>query len=175
MRYIAFLRAINVGGHTVKMAVLKQLFEEMAFRDVDTFIASGNVVFEARQQDDATLEKKIERVLQKALGYEVATFVRTFPEIAALKDPFGKAKATTYVGFLHEPPSLIARKAVVALSYEDETFAVVGREVYWHSLIGMGQSQYSSNKLEKTLGTKTTFRNMNTVERLLKKYEQYAN
>lgn len=59
-KYIAFLRAINVGGHNVKMDELKKYFESLGFSNVETFIASGNVIFEASAKDAAKLEKKIE-------------------------------------------------------------------------------------------------------------------
>ena len=49
-RYITFLRAINVGGHTVKMDRLREIFESLGFANVETFIASGNVVFERRRE-----------------------------------------------------------------------------------------------------------------------------
>src|SRR5437763_14108679 len=73
-KYIAFLRAINVGGHTVKMAHLRHLFEALGFAKVETFIASGNVVFDSSSRSTRTLEKKIERHLKETLGYEVVTF-----------------------------------------------------------------------------------------------------
>jgi uncharacterized protein (DUF1697 family) len=75
--YIAFLRAINVGGHTVKMETLRSLFETFGFSEVETFLASGNVIFESPEQDRTALESMIASGLQKALGYEVATFIRT--------------------------------------------------------------------------------------------------
>ena len=76
-RFIAFLRAINVGGgRTVKMQSLRQVFESLGFSRVTTFIASGNVVFETTTKKTRALERKIERALKTALGYEVRTFVR---------------------------------------------------------------------------------------------------
>ena len=81
-RYIAFLRAINVGGHTVKMDHLRQIFELLGFANVETFIASGNVVFETAALDTAALETQIASALQVALGFEVATFIRTETELA---------------------------------------------------------------------------------------------
>src|SRR5438093_11101582 len=82
VRFIAFLRAINVGGHTVKMDDLRRLFESLGCSNPETFIASGNVIFESPVEDVRTLEKSIERHLRTALGYEVATFIRTAPELA---------------------------------------------------------------------------------------------
>ncbi len=76
-RTIAFLRAINVGGHTVKMDVLRRHFELLGYTDVETFIASGNVIFTAPSHNAQMLEMTIENKLREALGYEVATFLRT--------------------------------------------------------------------------------------------------
>ena len=75
--YIAFLRAINVGGRTVKMDRLRGLFEQVGYADVETFIASGNVIFRSPAEDTQALERQIEAHLAASLGYEVAAFVRT--------------------------------------------------------------------------------------------------
>src|SRR5688572_10594132 len=105
-KYVAFLRAINVGGHTVKMDALRRLFEALGFVNVETFIASGNVIFDSPSKDTKALEKKIESYLRETLGYEVATFIRTIAEVAAIADykPFIDAELkaegnTLYVGF----------------------------------------------------------------------------
>ena len=83
-RFMAFLRAINVGGHTVTMAELRRLFEALGFKSVETFIASGNVIFESRSTDVGAMEQRIEDHLLKSLGYEVKTFIRTEAEVAAI-------------------------------------------------------------------------------------------
>src|SRR5262249_24947608 len=83
-RFIAFLRAVNVGGHNVKMDHLRQLFGSLDFTSVETFIASGNVVFESTLMSANGLKQKIESKLREALGYEVATFIRTEAELAAI-------------------------------------------------------------------------------------------
>jgi uncharacterized protein (DUF1697 family) len=83
-RSIAFLRAINVGGHTVKMDRLRTLFAELGLANVATYIASGNVIFETPKTSTGKLEVQIEQHLQQALGHEVITFVRTVPEVAAI-------------------------------------------------------------------------------------------
>jgi hypothetical protein len=91
-RHIAFLRAINVGGRIVKMDRLRALFSDMGFTGVETFIASGNVIFESRA-GAAALEKRIQQQLERALGYAVVTFVRSPAEVArvARLEPFSKA------------------------------------------------------------------------------------
>ena len=81
-RYIAFLRAINVGGHVVKMELLRQLFTSFGFTGVQTFIASGNIIFDSPGQAPAALEAHIASGLQAALGYPVDAFIRTPAELA---------------------------------------------------------------------------------------------
>ena len=85
-KYFALLRAINVGGHTVKMDYLKKLFEQMSFEKVETFIASGNVVFETKSKNVDSIKKKIETELEKSLGYKVATFIRTTDELKTISE-----------------------------------------------------------------------------------------
>lgn len=68
-KLIAFLRAINVGGRNVKMAALRGLFEEIGLTDVETLIASGNVIFSSRFRNTISLQQKIEDHLQKSLGW----------------------------------------------------------------------------------------------------------
>ena len=64
MRYVAFLRAINVGGHTVRMEALRREFESLGATNVETFIASGNVIFDTARRNAAALERAIEEHLQ---------------------------------------------------------------------------------------------------------------
>ena len=72
-KYIAFLRAINVGGHVIKMDALRVHFEALGYQNVETFIASGNVIFEAKAKIATAFEAEIEVQLKKSLGYDVAT------------------------------------------------------------------------------------------------------
>ena len=168
-RYVAFLRAINVGGRYVKMEALKRPFVELGFTGVSTFIASGNVIFETRARDAAALERRIEAALKEALGYEVATFLRTPRELAAIvaHEPFpGSPEAETYVAFLHEPPSDAAREKLLGFRSEADDFDVHGREVYWLPNARVSESKFSGGVLEKALRMPATIRNMTTVRRL---------
>jgi uncharacterized protein (DUF1697 family) len=87
-RYVAFLRGINLGKRRPPMSQLRELFEEMGFDEVETFIASGNVLFSSKQRMRSELETRIARQLEDSLGYAVDTFVRTVEEVTAI----GKAK-----------------------------------------------------------------------------------
>src|SRR5258708_1595203 len=176
-KYVAFLRAINVGGHTVKMDYLRSLFAGIGFANVETFIASGNVIFDSKSRNTMSLEQTIEKHLRKILGYEVRTFVRATSELAELVDfkPFSEAELnaagnTLYVGFLADKPSNEAKKKVMSLSGPTDDFAVRGRELYWLIRTSFSESTVSGGLLEKTLGMPATLRNVNTVRRIAAKY-----
>jgi uncharacterized protein (DUF1697 family) len=175
-KFIAFLRAINVGGHTVKMDRLRGLFESLGLSNAETFIASGNVLFEAAARDAAALEKKIEAGLREALGYEVATFIRTDAELKAIANykPFPQSQleaATAFnIAFLKEPPDAASKKKVLALRTELDDFHIHGREFYWLSQVKQSESTFSNALLEKTLGRPSTLRGAETVRKIAAKY-----
>src|SRR4028119_1216147 len=104
MRYVAFLRAINVGGRRVKMNHLRKLFEALGFVNVETFIASGNVIF-GSDEDPQILDRKIEDHLRGSLGYEVATFVGTASELENISRnrPFGPSNTDECPGLMAKP------------------------------------------------------------------------
>jgi uncharacterized protein (DUF1697 family) len=176
-KFIAFLRAINVGNHTVKMDQLRRLFEELGFVNVETFIASGNVIFDTRVKDIRSLEAKIAKHLEKALGYEVSTMVRSTDELAAIAkyQPFNKKELDTegntlFIGFLSEEPLSNGTKKLMTLASEIDGFHVNQRELYWLYRRKNGESKFYGPILEKTVGVKATLRNANTIQRLAKKY-----
>jgi uncharacterized protein (DUF1697 family) len=89
--HIAFLRAINIGGRTVKMDHLRSLFESLGYGEVETFIASGNVIFQSPDEDTRALEQQIEAHLRQALGYEVATFLSSRQQQLVAASIWGQA------------------------------------------------------------------------------------
>jgi uncharacterized protein (DUF1697 family) len=169
-QYVAFLRAVNVGGRIVKMTELKKIFESAGLTNVSTFIASGNVIFSSAKPA-ARLEPHIESCLQKALGYTVATMIRTVTEVAAAGEyaafpPRIVADASIYVGFMQSKPSLAAEKKTLSLETDIDELRVHGREIYWLARKNIAESTISMAKVEKALETPVTFRNINTVRRL---------
>jgi uncharacterized protein (DUF1697 family) len=175
-RYIAFLRAINVGGHVVKMDRLRTLFLGEGFTNVETFIASGNVIFDGAGRADA-LERAIEGMLKAALGYDVSTFVRTGAELRALAahEPFTPSAIETSVAFnvafLAKPLDEKGRKALAALKTRADDFHVHGREIFWLSRVKQSESVISNAVFEKTLGQRSTVRGISTVRKMAEKYE----
>ena len=175
-KLVVFLRAINVGGHTVKMDALKRLFEKMGFLEVETFIASGNVIFGSAVKNPEAVEKTISSGLKSALGYEVASFVRTLDELAKTANykAFPKAAlesaAALNVAFIHKTPDETSKRELMKLRTDIDDFAINGREIYWLCRKRQSESDFSNAVFEKALGISATWRNINTVRKLAEKY-----
>ena len=173
---MAFLRAINVGGHRVSMEQLRRLFVSMSFEEVETFIASGNVLFSVPRLTGPSLTRRIEAGLNHALGYQVHTFLRTGTEVAAIcrDTPFSPAEiqqaAALNVGLLVDPLAAPARKRLQSLATDIDAFQVNGREVYWLCRRKQSESTFSNALLERTLGVRSTFRTIKTFIRLVDRY-----
>lgn len=174
---IALLRAVNVGGRTVRMDELRRIFEAAGFANVATLIASGNVIFDAATTDTRAVEREVEALLERALGYPVATFIRTPAEVARIAAcrPFPDAGlaasgATLYVAFTHEAPSPDASARLDAACTTVDELVAHDREIYWLRRVPQSDRAHPSPPLEKLLGAPVTIRNMNTVQRLAARY-----
>jgi uncharacterized protein (DUF1697 family) len=176
-KYVAFLRAINVGGHTVKMDHLRRLFEALGFTNVETFIASGNVIFDSTSKSTKALEKKIEDHLRKKLGYDVETFIRSTSEVAAIAGykPFtdSELKAdgnSLYIGFVADKPANETKQKLLSSATKTDEFHISEREVYWLLRQRFSDSEFSGGLIEKILGMPATFRNSTTIKKIAAKY-----
>lgn len=174
-RYVAFLRAINVGGRVVKMERLRAILGALPLTDVETHIASGNAIFDARARDAAALERRIEAALEEALGYRVDTFVRTLAELAAVARhrPFGEVADgdAILVHFTRAPLDGAAAARLAALATGTDDFHHHGREVWWRRHGGrVSDSTVTPARLEKALGMPATGRNLNTVEAIVARW-----
>ena len=177
-RYVALLRGINVGGHRVKMDRLREIFEQRGFVDVATFIASGNVIFSAASDDAASLEREIEHHLERELGYEVPTFIRTPAELAAVAQSRPVAawgdmseEDSHYVIFFRAAADEEVRQRLADLSSDTDDFQFSGREVYWLIRGKMSESPLFGTGITKATGrTPTTARNITSIRRLVAKH-----
>jgi uncharacterized protein (DUF1697 family) len=169
-QYVAFLRAINVGGRRIASDDLAALFEELGFDDVATYLASGNVVFNSAEPPEP-LTPRIEAAFDEAHGWDVPTFIRTLDEVGALTgvDVFEPADGQkVYVVFgahdlePHQP-------ALDELSNDVDTFVARGHEIFWLRDMEAGES-HTTGELEKALGEELTRRTVRTLERLAKKF-----
>src|SRR5438876_7986626 len=175
-RFVAFLRAINVGGCSHSQdGSLTSILRVARFFRVETFIASGNVVFKTRMKDSKTLERKIEKRLLKGLGYDVAVFIRTGAELIEIANykPFRESKMDTLTAcnivFLADALDKNLTQKVLALGSGTDEFRVYGRQIYWLRRRRQGVP-FSTVPLEKALGRPFTVRACNTIERIVAKY-----
>jgi uncharacterized protein (DUF1697 family) len=175
-RYVAFLRAVNVGGRIVKMEELRGLFAAAGFSNVETFIASGNVIFDTRAKPGPALEGKIEEALRNALGYDVPTFVRSLEEVAAaagrslFPEKEVAAAGALLVGLLKPPVDPAAGKRLNAIDPTQHTFKIVGSELYWLCKVRQSETRLTPAQIERALGGATTMRAISSIRKLAAKH-----
>ena len=174
---ICLLRGVNVGGHNqIKMDALRDLCESLKLCNAQTYIQSGNVVFQTRERDTAKLAAKIESAIEKKHGFRPDVILRTAPEVRELiaRNPFAKRKeiepAKLIVTFLATELSAESQAALLALKPQPEELRLNGREVYVYFPDGMGSSKFTPI-LSRTLKNKGTARNWNSVLKLLEMAE----
>lgn len=177
MRYVAFLRGINLGNRRIKMDRLREVVEALGYESVATYIASGNVIFDSENEDFRELESEIENHLHDTLGYEVDTFVRSLEDLEAIDETsiFPSAgedpENRVHIMFFKEEPEAGIEGNLRKLETEDDSFRVIGREAYWLRRGRMSDSDVSMNDLANAVeGRTNSMRNMNTVRKIVAKF-----
>jgi uncharacterized protein (DUF1697 family) len=177
--YIAFLRGINLGSRRVKMDGLRAHFEALNFTDVETFIASGNVIFSSRATDPDKLVATIAAHLEKSLGYPVDTFLRTRSEVSAIaaRHPFGSAviedpSHTLHVGFFARELTSAQASGLLACRSPHDEFRVEGREYYWlcRGLKSHESKIWASAELRALRLPSSSMRSFTTIRKLAALY-----
>ena len=173
--FVSLFRGINVGGHqTVRMDKLKELYASLGFKDVVTYIQSGNVVFTSDDADLAQLARQIEDGFAQKFGFHARVMVRTSAELQAIIDsnPFQnkpmKESKWVVVMFLEAHPHSGALKDLQEAYTGPEELYLIGQEVYIYYPNGIGRSKLTNSFLEKKLKTAGTARNWNTILQLQK-------
>jgi uncharacterized protein (DUF1697 family) len=173
IHYAAFLRGINITGKSsVKMETLRGLFEELGFENVKTILASGNVLFETALKDKQALEKKIENILPKTIGFESDVFIRTIDDLHKLeilnpfKDKNIASQTTFYVTFVKRTPRMDLQ-----VSSNEKGYEILG--IFYNTVCSVIdltsiKTPQLMQILEKEFGKSTTTRNWNTIVRMLK-------
>jgi uncharacterized protein (DUF1697 family) len=166
---IAFLRAVNLGSRKVRMPHLVEIFRDLGYDDAWTYINSGNVVFDAAGARSG-LERTIESALERELGFEATTMVRTAAEVnkALAEEPFAvDARDTYFLTFLKDAPSAAQRAALEALSNDFDTLVVRGRDVHWRMHGRSTESRLDAGKWAAIVGDRrSTSRNTTMLRKL---------
>src|SRR5512140_1984563 len=172
--FISLLRGINVSGHNmIKMAELKALYESLGFRNVTTYIQSGNVIFQSENGGSASVEATIERAIEKQFGFPVVVVVRKPAELAKVikANPFLGSdsidESRLYITFLKTKPTPALAKALQpAAARSTDQYEILGCEVYLYCPNGYGKTLLSNTFFEKQLKGLATTRNWKTVNTL---------
>jgi uncharacterized protein (DUF1697 family) len=170
IRYVAFLRGVNVSGKKIiKMEYLKEVFFSFGFKNVSTFIQSGNVIFDSDESDIHTLTNILEDNLLKTLGYKVQVIMRTFQELTDMvkSDPF-KAFETIgniklYVTLLSAEPDKAYELPMISTKNDVEIFAVNKLDFFCISKLQNGSYGFPNLFVEKEFRIPATTRNWNTI------------
>ena len=171
--YIAMLRGVNVSGHnTIKMDVLRGLCQGLGFRNVETYVQSGNIVFQTATENPAALSKRIGETILESFGFDTAVIIRRSEEMRNViaKNPFLKEKSIDssklHVTFLSETAQKGSMKELETLATGLDRFYPASYEIYLYCPSGYGRTKLSNNAIEKALSVKATTRNWKTTNTL---------
>jgi uncharacterized protein (DUF1697 family) len=171
---VSLLRGVNVGGHhQIKMDALRSLYESLGLRGAQTFIQSGNVVFDTRARDLVRLAERIEDAIETSFGFRCDVVLRTTAELRAAlaRNPFSEREdidpAKLLITFLAAEPDPEGCARVLAMNIDPEELHIDGREVYVYFANGLARPKLSWPLIGKSLKTPGTARNISTVRTLL--------
>ena len=174
MQYISILRGINVGGkRKILMADLKKMYERMGFEEVQTYIQSGNVLFQyAENESLGDIEQKLEKQIEKTFGFHVPVIVKSRDEMARiiLLNPFSNEQdfkeEKMYVVFLKQKPEQLT--ALDNIPQTEDQFIVKEDFIFLYFADKISNSVLTNNLFERKLKTSATTRNWKTVQQLIK-------
>ncbi len=168
--YVAMLRGINVAGHkTIGMEHLRTLCRDIGFQNVETYVQSGNVVFQTQKETPAVLSKRIGEAILHSFGFETAIIVKTSKQMENViaNNPFLKEKdvdsSKLHVTFLSEIPKKGSSKKLRELGTSPDQFHAAQDEIYLYCPNGYGRTKLSNNAIEKALSVTATTRNWKTT------------
>jgi len=172
--FISMLRGINVSGQKkIRMADLETLFSRLGFKNVLTYIQSGNVIFRTENEMPVSeIASLIENEIRVEFGFEVPVILRTTAEIKATIDaiPFQKEPGSKmeklYVTFLDDIPQQDRVEKINHFDFLPDKFFFFGKEIYLNCAAGYGTTKLSNTFFENKLKVRATTRNWNTVNKL---------
>ena len=167
--YVAFLRAVNVGGRFVRMALLREALTEAGFADVESHIQSGNVFVRSARRSTASVATEVSRVLGDAAGFAVPAIVRTPAQVRSALEaadgipPLLDGEARRYLAFADGPVPVPAAAMLDAWDTPGERVRVLGSEVLAELGIGFHATTLTNTRIERVTGRTTTWRDLSVV------------
>ncbi len=173
MRYVALLRGINVTGkNMIKMETLRDTFTALGFKNIKSYINSGNLIFDTAKTDDGKLAAKIHDAIQRDFGFDISVMVRSMAEIEEIVawNPFDgqfESHKDVHVFFLNEKLTGDQEALLLAQGNENEVFAIMGRHVACLLKIHITDSAVGKGFIDKKLKVAATGRNWRTVTKIV--------
>jgi uncharacterized protein (DUF1697 family) len=171
-RFVALLRAVNVGGRALPMAALRALCEaELGWEAVQTYIQSGNLVFEAKGKAEA-LQAALEKAIEAKFGFEAPAMIRTASEWRTLlaANPFPKESEAepnrVFLGLPKRAPADGAADRIAAKAASGERVKAAGGALWFHYPEGAGASKLTPTLIDRAAGCPVTARNWRTATKL---------
>lgn len=179
--YISLLRGINAGGLTITMAVLKNVYIELKFTNIQTYKQSGNVIFQTSPTDEQTLARNISDELQKVTGVSIPVLILSTEKLDQiignnpLQSNAEMDKTYLHVTFLKSPPDLSKESFIKQKIASNEAMVISDDAVYLFCPNGYGKTKLHNTFLETQLKTQATTRNWKTTNELLRLAKSYPN
>lgn len=173
--YIALLRGINVTGHNkIKMFELKSLFIDLGFKNITTYIQSGNIIFETNKLDTNNIEQQITLAVKKHFNYTINVLVITVNHLKTIfnSNPFLKIEnidiTKLHVTILKNKPNLESVPQIENfIKNNDDEFEILDKNIYIYCPNGYGKTKLNNNLFEKKLQSVATTRNWKTISKLV--------
>ncbi|MGD8404236.1 MAG: DUF1697 domain-containing protein [Anaerolineales bacterium] len=170
--YISMLRGINVSGQKkIRMADLRDLYESLELKNVQSYLQSGNVVFDSDEKDIDKLKEAIETQIETNYGFSVPVLIRIKEDFQRVikEHPFAEEEAIrVLVTFLYESPEKSKLEELSQHEDKVDQFAIGEQEIFLFCPGGYGRTKLSNNFFEKKLGVVATTRNWKSVNALYK-------
>lgn len=169
--YIALLRGINVGGHNkILMIELRELLTKSGFKNVKTYVQSGNVIFQSANEDAEAIENSIQKSIIDRFGFEVTVLVKTKNELSVIFNNchfLDEKKSESYFVMLSEIPDENMVNEASQKTYLDDEYVILNDCIYLFCAKGYGRSKFNISYFEKKLNVNATARNFKTMVKLL--------
>ncbi len=167
--HVALLRGVNVSGqNTMRMETLKTALTADGFQDVQTFIQSGNVIFNSEETQQEVLAFKIKRVVFSTFGHDIGVMMRYKSDLEQIvkNNPFD-TESNVYVALLDKEPQQDDFQKLVKVLSGGDLAILSGRTLYVKYGVNAGKSKLSNKLIETKLKVNSTMRNWNTTVKVL--------
>lgn len=172
--YIALFRGMNVSGKNIlKMDDLKKMMIDLGFEKVQSYIQSGNLVFQSSESNSDEIKESIRNEINKQFNLDIQLQLILPEELQVILDenPFIVDETLDlkqhYFAFLDEIPNSENLDEFLQMDLNDELMHYTNKVIYVHYKNGAGQSKLTTNLIERKLKLSTTMRNLNTVQKMV--------